>query len=892
MWTLVARHLTNREIADELVLSVRTVEHHVASLIRKLLVTDRRALARHHDAPGVGTHRGQQRWPAPLSSFIGRETEYADLMRALSAHRMVTVTGPGGVGKTRLSLRVVEDFATTRRDGGWAVDLVHVTDPGLVMAAVATVVGVAAPLGGSLEQAVAASLGDSDAVLLLDNCEHVVDAVRECAAYLLGQCLELVVVATSRIRLQAPFEWVFPVPGLSVDDASGDAVALFSARARGAGAAEPLDGRRVAGICRSLDGMALAIELAAARCPTLGLDGLADGLEQGLRLLTSGSGTDDRHRSLRDAIAWSYRLLPSQDRDLLSAVSVLASWFDLDTALYVARPREERAGVADGLARLADHHLLVVSPGAPTRYRALETIRQFGAERIAEDGRANDVHERHRMWCREQLADLAEQPRDVAWCERLDRVAAEARLAVTWAVAHPPGPPVAAELAQALAEQLLLRGRPGESQRAYVQAAKLSPDPAARARLLVLAAGAAASRLVGNDALRLFEEAASEAVSAGDSTAAAEDLAWMAVFYNWAPGIIAELPGPQERDAWLARARSLKAASPAAEATILLATAHGMPDTEVRTADTARRARALARQANRPLVESAALDSMCAFHMANGRLEAALGEISRRGDVMRDVPLDAETAYHFNDYLLMASEVHLAAGRLDSAAEYADRLGELDCYRDYPHPALARRLKVDVIAGDLDSAVARGERFLAAWERAGRPVSGTLNVSAYAMALVHGLLGDEPSRRRWVEVARTLTIDPARLDSCITGWAPAFDGLLALDRGDPEGALTRMCADIDEPKTWGNQTSAMWRPWYAALWAEAGVLAEHPETEERIRRARPQTRENPIAATIVARAADLARGDRVAVAASAATFATLGCDYQRGRSEALADASQ
>ena len=115
---------------------------------------------------------------------------------------------------------------------------------------------------------------------------------------------------------------------------------------------------------------------------------------------------------------------------------------------------------------------------------------------------------------------------------------------------------------------------------------------------------------------------------------------------------------------------------------------------------------------------------------------------------MRDVSLTAESAYHFNDYLLMATEVRLAAGHLKSAAAYADRLGELGCYRDYPHPALARRLKVDVFAGDLEIAVARGERFLRAWERAGRPVASTLSVSAYAIALAHGLLRDEPRRRR------------------------------------------------------------------------------------------------------------------------------------------------
>ena len=129
---------------------------------------------------------------------------------------------------------------------------------------------------------------------------------------------------------------------------------------------------------------------------------------------------------------------------------------------------------------------------------------------------------------------------------------------------------------------------------------------------------------------------------------------------------------------------------------------------------------------------------------------------------MDSVPLDASTAYHFNDYLLMASEVQLAAGHLRAAAKYADQLGALACYRDYPHPAIARRIKVDALAGDFEAAVDGGNRFLAAWERAGRPISRNLNVTAYAMAMVHGLLGDEPQRARWIAVTHALVLDPRR----------------------------------------------------------------------------------------------------------------------------------
>ena len=170
-----------------------------------------------------------------------------------------------------------------------------------------------------------------------------------------------------------------------------------------------------------------------------------------------------------------------------------------------------RAEIADGLARLTDHHLLVVAAGEPTRYRALETIRQFAAEQLTELGQFDGALERHRRWCHEQLSALAQQERDEAWCERFDRVAAEVRASIMSAVEHQLDS-VAGDLAERLAEQLFLRGQPAEAQHRYEQAADLSPTGLDRVRLLRLAAGAAAARIVGNDTLRLLDTAATEAV--------------------------------------------------------------------------------------------------------------------------------------------------------------------------------------------------------------------------------------------------------------------------------------------------------------------------------------------------------------------------------------------
>ncbi len=750
MLSLIEAHLTNSQIADELCLSVRTVESHVSSLMRKLQVSDRRSLARQAARAGLDAALDDVapdlgRWPAAVSSYVGRTVEETTLSAAIGEHRMVTVTGPGGVGKTRLTVQVVRDLAATRRDGGWFVDLVQVTDPAMLIPAVASAVGVAEPPGGSLADAVVTVLRSTDAVLVLDNCEHLLDAARACVARLLSGCPSLHLVATSRVRLAAPFEWVYEVPGLSVVDGGGDGVQLFLERAVAAGGEHGLDHQQVSVLCRSLDGMALAIELAAGRYPSLGLDGLIAGLDHQLRYLTTGSQSADRHRSLRDAIGWSYHLLEPADQTLLGVVSVFATWFDVTAATSVSGSAGARFDVADALARLADHHLIVASPGRPTRYRALEAIREYAAEQVGLGGQAAAVHASHRRWCSEQLTALAGQVPDDEWCGRFDRIADDARAALGWAAEHDLEAPAGA-LAEQLAEQLLLRGLPAETQRRYEQAAQQAVTGRERIRLLRLAAGVAAARVTGNETLRLLDAATTEALDLGDRSAAADCRAWMVIYLNMMPGIIAVLPTAEEGARWLADARAYSDGSPAVEGAIAVATASGPVETDHSEALTLQALR-LAEQAAAPLVRSVALDQLCAVSLARGDLTAALGWVRRRGEVLDLLPLDASTAYQFNDYLLMASEVHLGVGDLPQAALFADRLASLATYREQDHLATSRRIKVDAMAGHLHRAAAQGERFLTAWNRSGRPIARTLNVTTYALAMVHALLGDADARR-------------------------------------------------------------------------------------------------------------------------------------------------
>jgi hypothetical protein len=643
----------------------------------------------------------------------------------------------------------------------------------------------------------------------------------------------------------------------------------------------------VAGSCRGMDGMALAIALAGARLPAVGRDGREAGLGYRLRLLAGGRRADDRHRSLRSTLDWSYELLDDACRALLRRVSVFATPFSADGAAAVAGDWSPiaAADVPSLLAELSEHSLLVAAPsGGQTRYRALETIRQYGMDQMEVEGEADIAGQRHLAVCLTAAESLAAADLDLAALRgRYDAIADDLRAALRWAGGRPEQRESAHRLATRLAELSFVRGMPGEAQRRYEEAAALADTDDAKALALRDAAGAALSRHNGDAALRLLEAAAETSERGGAPADAANDLSFMAELIVRGPGIISYLPPAGRVDELIDRARALADGAASALPRLLTAEAFALGETDDRALGLAERAIALSQEQGDTLAECAALDQLTAIELASNRIRAAAESSRRRVDLMDALPVHARNGMEMSDSAAMSTECAIAAGDLARARRLAQRLHDLPFFREEAHLATARLLVVTSLTGDWDDAVALSERFLEGWELAGRPRRGNLSRGPYAVATVHGLRGDDEARASWLEVVEGLQTPGRSLG--VFHFNEFFDSLLWLHRGEVDRALATMQSPPEEFRAWHN---GMWRPWYAALWAEAAVLGDHPEAEERIARARPLVADNPVAAAVVERATAQSSADRDGVLAAARALEAAGCRYQWGRSLVLA----
>jgi predicted ATPase/DNA-binding NtrC family response regulator len=391
--------------------------------------------------------------PLPVTSLIGREQEVREIDRLLGAHRVVTLLGTGGVGKTRLSLTAGAQLRERYPDGVWFVELATVPDAGLVAQAVASTLGLHEDASRPPRELLAAALARRRALLILDNCEHVVEACAELVVALLRACPQLAVLATSRERLNIQGESTFRVPSLAVPDehereperlARSEAVRLFVERARLVAPAFALtadNAAAVAELCRRLDGVPLAIELAAARVRLLGVEQIVARLNDRFALLTGGSRTaQPRQQTLRAALDWSHDLLSKPEQTLLRRVSVFAGGFTLEAVEGIcAGPELDASQVLDLLGQLVDKSMVLVEtaePGAPVaRYRLLESIREYCHERARTAGEVAWLRGRHQEWFL-ALAEEAERrtrgPEQIVWLDRLETEYDNLQAALSW----------------------------------------------------------------------------------------------------------------------------------------------------------------------------------------------------------------------------------------------------------------------------------------------------------------------------------------------------------------------------------------------------------------------------------------------------------------------------
>ena len=345
----------------------------------------------------------------PTTSLIGRDKELGDVQTALKAHQVVTLTGPGGVGKTRLALEVAARSAEDYPDGVWVIELAPVGDPAAVPEAFAAVLGIIQQPGLTLADSVAAALEGRSRLLVVDNCEHLTDAAAEMIEAILVRSSTVSVLATSRQGLQLADEQLWPVPALDTTGVDSAAVDLFMERAQAVAPGIPLaeDAGVVVEICRRLDGIPLAIELAASRMASMTASEVRDRLDDRFRLLVgSRRGRERHHHTLRHAVQWSYDLLDDAEKTLLNRCSVFAGGFDLAGACAVSGSDDEFATL-DLLDALVRKSLLVADRSSGrTRFSMLETIRQFAHDQLVQTGEADEIDASHAHYFADQEADI------------------------------------------------------------------------------------------------------------------------------------------------------------------------------------------------------------------------------------------------------------------------------------------------------------------------------------------------------------------------------------------------------------------------------------------------------------------------------------------------------
>jgi predicted ATPase/DNA-binding SARP family transcriptional activator/DNA-binding CsgD family transcriptional regulator len=454
--------------------------------------------------PEEAPHAAKHNLPAPRTSFVGREREMVELKRMLAMTGLLTLTGTGGCGKTRLALEIAGDLIGIYPDGVWLVELAPLSEETLLPQALAAMLGVREQPGRPLLDTLLDALRDKETLVVLDNCDNLLGGARRLTQALLDFCPRLRVLATSREPLGVTSELVRLVPSLSAPDGQlsptieelevYESARLFADRASSRHPGfelTPENAQAVARVCARLEGIPLAIELAAARVGVLSAEQISARLGHSLRLLTGGARTaDHRHKTLRAALDWSYELLGEPEQVLFRRLSVFAGGFTLEAAeSVVAGGGIEKDDVLDLLSGLVEKSLLVAEESwqSGARYRLLDPVRQYAREKLEEGGEANEVQRRHAEWCL-RFAKEAEKESagraHVRWLPRLETEHDNLRAALGWSLGEKGDTELGLRLAGTLWVFWFTQGYSSEGWRWLERGISLGGSKAARAKAL------------------------------------------------------------------------------------------------------------------------------------------------------------------------------------------------------------------------------------------------------------------------------------------------------------------------------------------------------------------------------------------------------------------------
>jgi predicted ATPase/DNA-binding CsgD family transcriptional regulator len=864
---LLADQLSNAQIARRLHISVRTVEHHVSALLRKYGAADRRELV---GLAGSGSPDLPARLaglPSPETSFVGRVAERDLVLATLAGGLLVTLLGPGGVGKTRLATAVAEAVAPGLGNRGGFVDLVPVRG-GFVDAAVAATLGVAPRPRQSLPDTIAEHLGDRSALLVLDSCEHVLDAVAELVARVLATCPAVSVLATSRERLRLPGERTVPLDPLPVAD---EAVRLLQDRAAAVDPRFSADAATLVQICGRLDGMPLAIELAAARLPALGAPGLLTALDDIVRVLAGGRNPDPRHRSLRAVLDWSHQLLDESEQALLRRLAVFAGPFDLPAATAVAGAGGPSA-VADLLGRLVDKNLVVYLPRIG-RWRLLDSIRAYARQQLAAADEPASVRRRHLVWA-EAVATTLEDQLHADWQDGFDAVVDDLRAALQDVPAGPD--PAAHRLARSLGRLLYAGQLRRESVDRYLQAARHATTPADATSDLFTAAACATAAYRHDLGFELLLAAAETAGRAGDADTRAGMLARAVdLGCRFRAHFPSEISDHRLRELHREAAAGANPDNPVTTAATSI-TAAWLAGPHPLDLPLAQQALTAAKASGDPVLTWAAIDTLAAAYDRQGRLRRSL-RVTRTGlpllsELDRNHPGDGATIYSIHRMLSVRA---IAAGDFPAAIATA-RAAAADPIAAEPISLASLLVPPLVLTGEFDDALGHAEAMWRAWQTTGRFTAGWLWFSAATAGLALGLTGDENGFRRWRERMVELA-GPQNAFRLRTATSAAFaDARMAVHTGDVADAPAIVAAAFSELVP-GNR----YRVYAQAAGAELAVVAGLPDADRHLAAAAGLAAENGWARACLTRARGRYRHDRDLVRESVALWERVGARFER-----------